>query len=142
MTTDVVVDACVAIKWFVAERDSDQARKLFAPEIRRHAPDFALMEITNALWKAERRGHLTAEAASEALESAPKFFWSLPSSKTLLDDALRLGMMIDHPVYDCIYVVLSQRLTAPMITSDVKLVGKLADTPNAAHVVLLRDWKA
>ena len=142
MTKSVIVDACVAIKWFVAEADSDLAGKLFASDLRRHAPDFAVIEIANALWKIHRRGDITSAAATKAIELAPRFFWSLPSSKNFVDEAFQLATSIQHPVYDCLYVVISRRMKAPLITSDTKLLAKFAGSPDAANVVLLRDWKA
>ena len=54
----VVVDASVAVKWFIAEQWTEESRKLLAGRIDRHAPDLILAETTNVLWKKARRGEI------------------------------------------------------------------------------------
>lgn len=51
MTTKVVVDSCVAVKWFLREPDAALAVKLLAPDVETIAPDFVMLEIANVLWK-------------------------------------------------------------------------------------------
>ena len=138
---EVVVDACVAVKWFVQEKDSPLALQLFDPGIRRIAPDFLLTELANAFWKSVRLGRMKAGTQSAALGSAAKFFWSLSAARSLVDDALDLATQIDHPVYDCLYVIASRRAKVSLVTTDTKLIAKLAGTPDAPNVILLSDWK-
>ena len=47
----LIVDASVAVKWFVEEPDSDRARQLEFADEDLIAPDLALAEVGNALWK-------------------------------------------------------------------------------------------
>src|SRR6266849_4261685 len=55
VTSDVVVDSCVAVKWVISEADSAQADR-----IRQEVPakggrliglDLAFNEVANAIWK-------------------------------------------------------------------------------------------
>ena len=45
----LVVDASVAVKWFLPEIDSDQALALLASDAVFHAPELLRLEIANAL---------------------------------------------------------------------------------------------
>jgi predicted nucleic acid-binding protein len=40
----------------------------------------------------------------------------------LYEDALRLAIDLDHPIYDCFYVALAMRNQAPLVTADRKLM--------------------
>ena len=139
--TDVVVDSCVATKWFVAESDSEKAFTLLEPEFDLIAPDIVLAEIANALWKNARLKRVSADVPVRGLLDAPRYFTALQPTAALLEDATRLAQAIDHPVYDCIYVVAARRAGAPLVTSDSRLVAKVAGTSDKERVTLLEHWK-
>ena len=46
----LVIDASVALKWFVEEQGSDKARGLLSREERLIAPELLLAEVFNAAW--------------------------------------------------------------------------------------------
>ena len=50
-----VVDASVAIKWFLPEIHSDAALPLLAHKHLLHAPDLIFSEFGNVLWKRVRK---------------------------------------------------------------------------------------
>lgn len=122
---DLVVDACVAIKWFVAEPDSALAETVLSSEVRRIAPDFILVEIANSLWKNERLKRIDTKDVQEANSNASRYFAELLPTAALLADAADLARRIDHPVYDCLYVAAAKRAGARLLTTDQKLLGKL-----------------
>ena len=69
-----VVDASVAVKWFVPEIQSAAAERLLDPEIVLSAPDLILSELGNTLWKKVRRLEITSHEAEEivtAFDSVP-----------------------------------------------------------------------
>src|SRR5947209_366974 len=99
-----VLDASVAIKWGIAEPDTDKALRLRdAYRLGQHeliAPDWFLAEITNILGKAAARGRLTAtealQAYAEISQDAPKLHPSL----LLVDHAFDLALKHQRAVYD------------------------------------------
>ena len=138
---ELIIDASVALKWQLDEPQSDKARKLLEPQYALLAPDFVLSEIANALFKSYRAGRVDDAFVKIAMEGAPRFFRSLLETPPLLQDAIKLAIELDHPVYDCVYVIAGQRLNAPLITADQRFTAKLAGTPHAANVVLLSTWQ-
>ena len=58
--TDCVIDASVAIKWYVPEEDQAPAMKLLAlaesGDMEFHIPDLMYCEVGNILWKKVRLG--------------------------------------------------------------------------------------
>jgi predicted nucleic acid-binding protein len=138
--TRLVVDSCVAVKWFIREEDSDAAHSLLAGQSGLIAPDIALAEIANALWKAHKRRIVDQEEVQRRLKGASRFFNQLLPTNELLDDGLELACTIDHPIYDCLYVVVSRRMGAPLVTTDSRLIARLAGTADMKNVVHLAHW--
>lgn len=63
----VVVDASVAIKWFVPEVHAEAARRLLREGMILLAPDLIWAEVANALWRKWREKELAAETVQEIL---------------------------------------------------------------------------
>ena len=55
----LTADASIAVKWFVAEPLSEEARRLLAHRIHLHAPDILLAEFANTIWKKVHRREIT-----------------------------------------------------------------------------------
>jgi predicted nucleic acid-binding protein len=120
-----VIDASVAIKWYVPEVESDRAARLLTRqrqgEISFHVPDLFLSEVGNIVWKKCRAGELeprTARAIASALIAVPKTIYA---ARTLLPSALDLALASHRTVYDCMYVALAVALDGVMITADGRL---------------------
>jgi predicted nucleic acid-binding protein len=63
-----VVDASVAIKWFLPEIHSEAALRLRNANYELHVPKFLHLEIGNVLCKKQRQTELTQEESSLILE--------------------------------------------------------------------------
>jgi predicted nucleic acid-binding protein len=48
-----------------------------------------------------------------------------------------MSLVLDHHVYDCIYLVLARRLGVPLVTVDKRLLG----VAPKELIVNLADWK-
>jgi predicted nucleic acid-binding protein len=129
-----IVDTSVAVKWAVAEEGSDIAARFFGGDVV--APDLLRSELGNALWKKVTRkeiGALQANAAFAEIEAMLSF---LPTG-AMAQRALEIALTICHPVYDCVYLALSEATGMPILTSDRKLILNCRDTPFSRHLVLL-----
>ena len=118
--TRLVIDASVAVKWLLDEVGSLEARALLSDGSTLIAPAFVCLEIHHSLMFAARGGRCPLDVARQLDESAPRVFASLFASETLYADAIRLSWDLPHPVYDCLYIALSLREKATLITADTR----------------------
>lgn len=140
MTPAVVVDASVAIKWFVTEADSHEAERLLAPHVELHAPLLLMTEFANALWKNVRKGLIDLAHAQGAMTGIRRTIAHWHATEGMLEDALEWSIRVGHPVYDILYVALAQRNGLRCVTADWRFVRKLESTEHAERVVHLSEW--
>ncbi len=130
MSTVVVVDASVALKWVVTEHGSEQADAVLAAMVEGAvslvAPEHLIGEISNGLRKRVAQRALSVDDALSALDAvaaleleyiggAERWFRSLSA-------ALEWGVT----TYDALYVLLAIDLHAELITADRRLVDSAA----------------
>lgn len=136
--TTLVVDASVAVKWFLPEPDAAPAVAVLRAGHRLIAPDLLWIEVASVLWRVARRGAISADEAGRMLADAAAFPVEIMGSAALLTDALRIATttdrtvmdrtVMDRTVYDSLYVALAARERAVMVTADERLVNALAGT--------------
>lgn len=117
-----VVDASVAVKWFVDEARSAAARAVLASGDPIIAPDLIIPETCNTAWKKVRRGDIPREQAEAMVRALPLSFDRLAPTAPLSERALELAQRFDHPAYDCFYVALAESESAVLVTDDDRLV--------------------
>ena len=129
----IVLDASVAVKWFLPEKVETLATEALAlldrcgkNEIQIIVPDLFWVEFTSVLWKAIRRGNFPKASADAALTSLKRFdFPTVPSLK-LLDSAFEIATAYGRTVYDGLYVALAVQTNSQLITADERLANSLA----------------
>lgn len=139
-----VVDASVAFKWFVRESMHEQALALINPERQLIAPDFIVCEITNALWKKCIRREITISQAKAITRVIAPIFFRLHPSAELNERALEIGLALNHPIYDCLYLACAERNEGVLITDDRRLINAVIDSDFEEITVSLDDpnWRA
>ena len=130
-----VVDANVAVKWFVPEHLSDEATRLLDDRHELACPDLLWPELGNVLWKKARAGQLTAQEAARIVQALDEFPLTVFPSRLVLEGALEIALGTGRSVYDSVYVALAVALECPLVTADERLVNSLAGSALAAHVV-------
>ncbi|MFN0055760.1 MAG: type II toxin-antitoxin system VapC family toxin [Planctomycetales bacterium] len=121
-----VLDASIAIKWFLPEPDSDQAvslRDAFHNQIHELiAPDTLPVEVAHALTRAERKNILSQGAAlgkvADLLSTGPVLHPYLP----LLSRAVELSSQVRIGVFDCCYIALAEREQCQVVTDDQRML--------------------
>jgi len=139
--SDFVVDASVAVKWFVAEADSLVADELSAGNHRLFAPRLILTEVANTLSRKAIAGLMSAAEACVYIRSLPNFFNGLLAVDAMIEPALEKACAIRHPIYDLIYLETARDLDAKLVTADRRFIAKIAGTDVARHVTVLSDWR-
>jgi predicted nucleic acid-binding protein len=113
----VVCDASVIVKLLVGEADSSHAVAL-ANEHRIALPEFAQLEVGNALWLRVHAGECGLSEALELLSALADFGFQEQPIAPLIPRALEIAGTIDHPIYDCLYLALAEHLSVPLVTAD------------------------
>ncbi len=131
--TSVVVDASVAVKWCLPSGREElvaEAEELLASsrrdEIRFLVPDLFWVELANALWKAVRRGELSADNAASAISFMRDLDIATLASVDLVPQALDLAVTYGRTVYDSLYVALAMQSKTKLITADERLANAMA----------------
>ena len=123
-----VIDASIAIQWFVDEGDQTSAMEVTRYEGRLVAPDIIFAEVANVLRRKVRLGHITEIQAKESLQILLRTFPDAVASADLLADAFSISSQLDHSVYDVLYLVCAIRKgAASLITADRRFAAKAAE---------------
>ena len=130
----VVVDASVALKWFVKELRSDLAIDLLNSAESLVAPDLVVAEVCNAAWKSLRRREIDPAQLDRIASDVVEAFQRLVPLDRLIERAVSLARELDHPVYDCLYLALAEAEGALLITADRRLVAVVRATALAERV--------
>jgi predicted nucleic acid-binding protein len=121
----LVIDTSVVVKWFVEEIEFEMARCLLDVDVERTAPELVIAETANVLQRKVRMGQMQESKAMEALRNLPSFFDRLYPSAELAGPGFALSRLLDHSIYDCMYLALTLRdKGARLVTSDLKFIGK------------------
>jgi predicted nucleic acid-binding protein len=135
----IVVDASVAVKWFVFEEGHLSAVGLLEQNQVLVAPDLIFSETANVLWKKLRKGEVTVDQAEAACRALPDFFQGVISSSWLSAEAVAFANRLNHSVYDCIYLACSEQLAAKLVTADKRFVSRIRNADLSHLVVDLDD---
>jgi len=119
--TRVVVDASVAIKWFVPEELSGDARRWLTAEYELLAPDLLWAEVGNVLWKKHRRRELEARTAVRLLRDFGRIPLQLHGAGRWTGAALELALRHGITVYDGLYLALAAGHACRLVTADRRL---------------------
>lgn len=132
--TSVVIDASVAVKWFLPEIHAAPARRLLRSNRQLLAPDLIWAEVGNALWKKCRRGELENAHALQMLKDLRRFPLRIFPSVKLLDAAWELAERLDRTIYDSLYLALAVSSDGVLVTADQKLYHALKEGPAGSTV--------
>ena len=134
-----VVDASVAIKWYVPEIFESEATNLQTSGVEFHAPDLILPEFSNILWKKNRAGDITKGEANNILDAFTASGVRLHPHKRTARSAFVGASMTGQTVYDWTYLALALALSCSFVTADAKFYKSLENTSIAKHLIWIGD---
>jgi predicted nucleic acid-binding protein len=134
-----VCDASVLFKLLVVEEDSEKANELLASS-QLTTSELAFAEIGNVLWSRVRSGRFDVGAAQVLMEKLHTLPLDVRPIRPFPARALSIAAVLDHPIYDCLYLALAENLGIPLVTADRRfLVAVHRARWQAVEVIALND---
>ena len=137
----IVVDASLAVKWFLDEPHAAQAEeilKIYTGQMM--VPDILLVEVTSAL---VRNANMVKSSRSNVLIALDRFERLLAdgdlvahrSSSAVVRQSASLAIDMGHPLKDCLYLALAMELGCDLVTCDARFAAKAKDVWDRVRVL-------
>lgn len=124
-----VLDASVATKWFTRHVEPERAKAIALRSLHMSGrlslviPEFALLEILNAVKYSQKAEETDATAALDFLAKLRLEIVQLDWD--LLKQAASIAWAYDLALYDAAYVALAERIGFPLLTADDVMIKRL-----------------
>ena len=135
----LVVDASVAVKWYIPEIHGDEAERILGSGYEMCAPDLLYSEVANVLWKHARRDAITVERAKAIMAALSRVSIRLYRAPPLVPQALDIALGLDRTVYDSLYLALAGSLGCKMVTADRRLYNSVRNSEQAPVIAWVED---
>jgi predicted nucleic acid-binding protein len=129
----IVLDASVAVKWFLPSDQESLTTEAFAlaqryqaGEIEFAVPDLFWAEVTNFFWKAIRQGRCRLDTAKSAIAALKIKAFPTVRSLELIEPAFDIALAFQRTVYDSIYIALAVQMNTYLATADERLANAVA----------------
>ncbi|MGB5440332.1 MAG: type II toxin-antitoxin system VapC family toxin [Gammaproteobacteria bacterium] len=139
MSEPLVVDASVAIKWYLPEVHADVAIRCLDEKYNLLVPDLFLAEFGSILRKKCRIGEIThadALAIFDALGRVPIHNYRL---KELMLPAFELATRMHRTIYVSIYLALAVSEKCKLLTADRKFYNAMSASPYSENIHWVED---
>ena len=126
----MIVDASVAVKWFVPETDTELAAEVLATNDGTIAiPELFLTEVSGALVSRANMDKSLRPPVEVMIERLLTMwrngvFAVFPLTTKLCADASRMALDLGHPLKDCVYLALATELRCPLVTADARFADR------------------
>ncbi|WHZ24403.1 MAG: hypothetical protein OJF47_003515 [Nitrospira sp.] len=134
-----IVDASVAIKWFIPEIHSEAANLVRRARHRLHVPAFLALELGNVIAKKIRRAELTREDGKAILKELQHLPLQRHADDRLFPAAYELAVDTQQSLYDCLYLALAEVVDGRMITADRKFYSALTGGSYGHRLLWVED---
>ena len=135
-----VVDASVAIKWYLPEQNSADADRLLSGVFQLLAPDLLFPEVGNILWKRVMRSELTVQKAQVILHALESLPLTLRPASLLAENAITIACGLKRSFYGSLYMALAVMTDCRLVTADGKLFDAVKDAPQIKkHLLWIED---
>jgi predicted nucleic acid-binding protein len=120
----MVIDTNIALSCIV-ENDVSLSTLLIKNTL--FAPNFAKVETLNILRKYHTLKHIPMPIVDNFYNDYINLIDVFVPDNDILHSAKTISFTINHPIYDCLFLALSQEYSLPFISADKKLVQKAVD---------------
>ncbi len=133
-----IIDASVALKWFIEEDRSSEALSLYSYDLA--APSLIRIEVANVLRMLVAKGRIEEHEAAKHFE----IFQTAPVTIFEVDDelerhALDIALEIGQTVFDCLYLALALRTDTTLVTADKRFLRAVNSSRYDHATLSLKD---
>jgi len=122
----LVLDASVVAKAFIQDEEhSERARNLIARD-NWLSVDLLIPKCANVFWTKQMREEWTSDQAMAACDVLGSSGVELIASRRPLFRAVQIAIPLNHAAYDGFYLAAAELSDAMLVTSDRRLLNKLA----------------
>ena len=126
---EIVVDASVVVKWFLAEEDSEKALKLrddhVSHKVILSAPTLMIYEVLNALKYSKVYSGEELSLIAKSLNGYGFKLYQLEGN--LKERTIKTAAKHDLTIYDASYIALAEHLNTKLYTADNELAEKVPE---------------
>ena len=134
-----VIDASVAVKWYVPEIHDSYASTLQIDGSDLHAPELIVPEFANIVWKKIRLGELTQAEGSRIVKAFGAARVKLHSHGGLAMSAFTGAYLTQQTVYDWTYLSLAIAMSCLFVTADARFYRSLQTTAVSKNLIWIED---
>ena len=124
----IVINASVALKWFVQENLRQEAMDILRTEEHIAAPDLLVPELAGLVLEKARRNEITGLQAETILSGLQSSGLDLIPAAGICNRAVEIARTLDRSVYRCFYVATAEQLDTIFVTADVSFWAATRDT--------------
>jgi predicted nucleic acid-binding protein len=135
----LVIEASVAVQWYVEEEYSDIAIRISHDASEMHVPNFFYQEVTNAFWRRARSGDIDAAIVPLWLDSLTDATTIVHDSRSLVHSAWQIASGTAMPIYDAGYLAVALAQKCPVVTADRAFFRQARVSGHAALVRWIDD---
>lgn len=125
----IVVDASLAVKWFLPEPGAEAAAALLLEQDEIAGPDMLAVEVHATL---VRGANMVKSNRVEAETAIRRFQAMIESGEVILirslanqiERAANIAIDLGHPLKECIYLALAMEMECDLITCDARFAEK------------------
>jgi predicted nucleic acid-binding protein len=142
-TIRFVIDAGVAIKWYVPEILDGEAKRFLDPSYTLHVPELFFAEFANILWKKARVlkvPEITVDEGRRILRVLSKVSLTAHPMAPLIEAAYDLAVGPERPtVYDSCYLELARALGCRLVTADRSFYDAMKPSRSGSLLLWVAD---
>ena len=132
-----VIDACVAIKWFLPEEKYKEAGGILSRHNRLFAPDLFEIEIDSMITKKLRQRLVEKEDAYRIFEEIRNIPIQIIPYKIICKLAFDLSAALPITQYDACYLAVAIQFNEKVVSADKRFVRGVKGTPFEEYVEAL-----
>lgn len=136
---DLIIDASIAIAWFVDQPLSPQALRLAELHTPLLALDVLPVEMASSAWRLAQERTITADYAAHIVSNITVNEISVCASAPYIVPATHLALSLQHPVSECLYLACARDIGGQMVTTNARLLAAVKGTEADPFVCHLRD---